>query len=131
MLPYRDSRIIRIGIVVFFVLAMLYAYYETRGLLYGPEIKVPSSVMEAHEPVIVIRGSAERIAQLEMNGKAVPVTEDGAFNEPYVLSVGYNRIVLEARDKYGRTRERTIEILYTPARPEPESTSTPATVPHE
>ena len=43
------------------------------------------------------------------------VTEEGAFEEPYVLAPGYNRIVLDAKDKYGRSRSRAIEIVYTPS----------------
>jgi hypothetical protein len=128
MLPYRDSTVTRVAIAAFFVLALVYGYFELRGILYGPNIEVPSSVMEVHDSLVSIRGSAQRIAELRMNGKQIPVTEDGAFNEPYVLLPGYNRIVLEARDAYGRARERIIEIIYTPL-PEEDATSTPPVAP--
>ncbi len=134
MLPYRDSRLTRIVLVAFFILVILYAYYEARGFLYGPSIDVPSEVTIAHDPFITIRGTAARISELSMDGKPVPVTEAGAFEEPYLLAVGYNRIVLEARDRYGRSRERIIEIIYqpaaTPTAPSmPSSSSTPAVAP--
>lgn len=127
MLPYRDGTITRIAIVIFFILVLVYAYFEVQGLLYGPSITVPS-VMEVHEAFVSIRGSAERIAELRMNGKAIPVTEEGAFDEPFVLAPGYNRIVLEARDTYGRVRKQTIEIVYIPPA-ESNATSTPAIAP--
>ena len=114
MLPYRDSRLTYIALGVFFLIVLGYAYYEARGLLFGPSITVSSSITEVHEPFILIKGQADRIASLSMNGKTVPVTEDGAFEEPYLLSPGYNRIVLDASDKYGRTRRQAIEIVYTP-----------------
>lgn len=114
MLPYRDSRLTYIALGVFFLIVIGYAYYEARGLLFGPSITVSSNSTEVHEPFILIKGQADRIASLSMNGKTIPVTEDGAFEEPYLLSPGYNRIVLDASDKYGRSRRQAIEIVYTP-----------------
>ena len=114
MLPYHDSRLTRIILIVFFISLAGYAYYEVRGFLSGPVIEVENRVMEVSEPFITIEGKAERIAALSMNGKTIPVTADGAFAEGYVLSSGYNRIVLEARDRYGNATEREIEIVYTP-----------------
>ena len=115
MLPYRDSRLTYIALGVFFLIVIGYAYFEARGLLFGPSITVSSSVTEVREPFIMIRGQADRISSLSMNGKTIPVTEDGAFEEPYLLSAGYNRIVLDAVDKYGRSRRQAIEIVYTPS----------------
>ncbi|MBI4088282.1 hypothetical protein HY418_02790 [Candidatus Kaiserbacteria bacterium] len=114
MLPYRDSRITKIALGLFFLLIIGYAYFEARGLLFGPSITVTSDVAEVHDPFITLQGHADRISALSMNGKAVEVTEDGAFSEPYLLTPGYNRIILDARDKYGRTSSQTIEIVYTP-----------------
>lgn len=127
MLPYRDSRLTYIALGVFFVIVIGYAYYEARGLLFGPSITVSSGIAETHERFVTIKGKADRIASLSMNGKTIPVTEDGAFEEPYLLSPGYNRIVLDATDKYGRTRRQAIEIVYTPksgSAPETTATST-------
>src|SRR3989344_2865692 len=115
MLPYRDSRLTYIALGIFFLIVLAYAYFEARGLLFGPDITVTSQVTEVHDPFVTIKGKADRIASLSMNGKTIPVTENGAFEEPYLLAVGYNRIVLNAHDKYGRSRSRAIEIVYTPS----------------
>lgn len=127
MLPFRDSRLTYITLGIFFLIVMGYAYYEARGLLFGPSIAVSSEITEVHEPLVTIRGQADRIASLSMNGKNIPVTEEGVFEEPYLLTLGYNRIVLEASDKYGRTRRQIIEIVYTPTPSETptDSTSSP------
>ena len=114
MLPYRDSHLIKIGLGIFFLVVIAYAYFEARGLLYGPVINTSSEVTVSHDRFITIHGSAERIAELSMNGKQLSVTEQGAFEEPYLLANGYNRIVLRARDKYGRTSEKVVEIIYEP-----------------
>lgn len=115
MLPYRDSRITKIVLVVFFVLVAIYAYYEGRGLLYGPTIEIENRVLEVSEPFITIEGQAQRIASLSMNGTAIQVTEDGLFSEGYVLAPGYNSITLSARDRFGQTTTREIEVVYTPS----------------
>ena len=112
MLPYRDSRLTRIILLAFFAVILGYAYYEGRALLSGPTIEVSPRVMEVSDPFITISGKAERIASLSLNGAPIPVTEEGVFEERYALSPGYNRIVLDARDKYGKTTERVIEIIY-------------------
>ena len=131
MLPYRDSRITKVVLAVFFVIVLGYGYFEARGLLFGPSIAVTSSVREVHEPLITIKGKADRISSLTMNGKALAVTESGAFEEPYLLSLGFNRIVLDAHDKYGRTSRKIIEVVYTPAtstvRAIPDTTATTTT----
>ena len=127
MLPYRDSRVTTTAIVVFFLLVLGYAYFEARGFLYGPRITVSSETTEVHDPFVEIKGTADRIASLSMNGKQINVTEGGVFNEPYLLSPGLNRIVLDATDKYGRRRSQVIQIVYTPASTTPEVT--PAAAP--
>ena len=81
MLPYRDSRPTYIALGIFFLVIIGYAYFEARGLLYGPTIHVSSNIMEVREPFIAIKGQADRIASLSMNGKSVSVTESGAFEE--------------------------------------------------
>ncbi|MEK7156435.1 MAG: hypothetical protein AAB790_01355 [Patescibacteria group bacterium] len=130
MLPYRDSRLTYIALGIFFLIVIGYAYYEARGLLFGPSITVSSAITEVREPFIVIRGHADRISSLSMNGKTIPVTENGAFEEPYLLSAGYNRIVLDAVDKYGRSRRQAIEIVYTaPATSEAPTSLTATTTP--
>jgi len=97
------------------VLVIAYAYYEAQGFLFGPSIEVPNARTEVSDQFITIAGKAERIASLSMNGKDVAVTADGAFSEPYLLAPGVNRIVLQAKDKYGRTTSKVLEIVYTPA----------------
>lgn len=121
MLPYRDTHLVRYGLIVFFLIIIAYAYFEGRALLYGPTIEVSPRVMEVSDPYITISGVARRIASLSLNGDAIPVTEDGAFEEGYILTPGYNRIILDAKDKYGKTAQRIIEIVYNP-----ESQSTPS-----
>ncbi len=128
MLPYRESRVTRFLLIIFFVLVLGYALFEAQGFLFGPSITTPTGITEVTEQYIRIKGQAARISSLSMNGAPIPVTEDGLFDEPYVLAEGVNRIVLDATDKYGRTRRQVVEIVYTPPPSVgPVATSTAAT----
>jgi Glucodextranase, domain B len=113
MLPYRDSTLTKIALAVFFLIILGYAYFEARGILYGPEIYVSQTVEQVSSPYVELTGTTTHIATLSMNGQPVPVTEQGVFDIPYALSPGYNRIVLDASDKYGHTTQKIIQIVYT------------------
>jgi uncharacterized protein YfaP (DUF2135 family) len=115
MLPYRDSALTKIALAVFFLIILGYAYFEARGILFGPTIQVSQTVEQVSTPYIELTGTTTHIATLSMNGQSVPVTEQGAFDIPYALSPGYNRIVLDATDKYGHSTQKVIQIVYAPA----------------
>ncbi len=132
MLPYRDSRLTKIVLAIFFLIVIAYAYYEAHGIIFGPTIDIASQAMTvADNPYVLIEGQADRIASLSVDGQPIQVTETGAFKEPYVLAPGVNRIVFDAKDKYGNAAQKVIEIVYTPAatpiQAVPAATSTPAT----
>lgn len=114
MLPYRSSRIVVILLVLFFLAVLGYGYFEARSILYGPQIMVATPTVPASvsEPLVHIRGSARNIVILRMNGVPVSVTETGNFDEALLLAPGYNKVVLSASDKLGRTTEQVLEIIY-------------------
>ena len=114
MLHYRDSKITRFLLILFFILVVAYACFEASGFLFGPSISVPAGTTEVHQQLVHIKGSTARISSLSLNGKEVAVTESGGFDEPYLLAPGVNRIVLDASDKYGRTRQQVLNIVYIP-----------------
>lgn len=114
MLPYRDSKLVRISLFVFFALLAAYALYEAWGMLYGPMIDIPEGTVTVSSAHTLIKGRAERITELRLNGKAIPVTESGEFEEPYLLAEGSNHLILEARDARGRTTQKELDILYVP-----------------
>ena len=114
MLPYRETRISTVLLTIFFLIVLGYAYFEARALLFGPSISLPTTQIVVHDPLILVKGVAENIASLSMNGKQISVAENGAFEEPYVLYVGYNRISLSAVDKYGSEKNSMLEVIYEP-----------------
>ncbi len=120
MLPYRDSRLVQIALVIFFLAVVAYAYFEVRGLLYGPQITLESSMSTVHERYVLISGRADRIASLSVDGAPVSVTRDGSFEVPYLLAPGINQIMFDAKDSYGNTTSKTVEIVYVPSADSPD-----------
>ncbi|MBL8158322.1 hypothetical protein JNK62_02210 [bacterium] len=112
MRPSRDSRFIRLLLTLFFLLAGGYALYEAQGLVYGPSIELEHTATSSDTAFTSIKGHVERISELRLNGNTISVTEDGEFDEPYLLADGSNRIILEARDARGRTTSATLDIVY-------------------
>lgn len=115
MLPYRDSRAMRIALGIFFILLLGYAYYEAQGLLFGPRINLytPSPITVTEE-FVTIQGQADRISALFMNGAQISVTKEGGFEESLLLTPGRNIIYLTAVDSSGRKQEKTLELVYVP-----------------
>lgn len=115
MLPYRDSRLTQIALGLFFLAVLGYAYYEARGLLWGPHIFVTWGSSEVHEQYVKITGRADHISELRVDGTPISVTKDGSFEVPYLLAPGANHIMFDARDSYGHTSSKTVEIVYAPS----------------
>lgn len=124
MLPYsfRPGRII---LIIFFLFALGYGIFEAQGIVLGPQIRVDETPISSTTQFVRIQGVATHIASLSMNGAAIAVTTDGAFDEPFLLAPGQNRVILSAKDKYGHATEKTL-VLYYDA---PPTTSSSPTLP--
>ncbi len=79
---------------------------------------MPDTLTTVHDPSVHIQGAATHIAVLSLNGKQIAVTETGLFDEPYLLAPGTNHIVLDAKDKYGNTAQRIMQVVYIPPKTE-------------
>lgn len=112
MYGHRDGRFTRIALSLFFVCILGYAAYEAQAMLLGPVVTTLPQPEVLNKAFVTIRGQADHIASLSMNGKPIAVTEEGAFEEPYVLMPGLNYIVFDAVDKYGRARQKVLEMVY-------------------
>ncbi len=128
MTPLRENRLMRLSLALFFVLFILYGLYEASALLWGPQITLPEDAIVVSEPHAAIRGIAANVSSLFLNGTVVTMTEEGAFEKTVTLMPGTNRFLLIAHDKYGRTREEALDILFVESpdaqRPPPRAAAT-------
>jgi len=125
MIPYKNNRLVVVVLSAFFILILFYAYFEARDILFGPKIHInaPAQGIVVDEKFVTITGKAENISQIWMNGRLIPVTEDGIFEEAMLLTEGHNRIVLQAKDKTGRETSENVQVVYTPKKSVKETNS--------
>jgi len=113
----RDGtkKIIRIIIVSIIVLLILgYSVFESHSLIKGPEIIIqePLSGSTVSTSSIQIIGKALRIQEILLNGRPILIDKEGNFSEALLLAPGYNASLIQAKDKFNRTIEYKIELVY-------------------
>ena len=91
-----------------------YAYSKSADFLEGPTIIIltPENGITVNHSLVEVKGTAEHIAHITLNGRQIFVTEEGFFSEQLLLSPGYNIITLEARDRFDREVKQTLELVY-------------------
>ncbi len=122
-------RVTHIASSIFFILLCGYGYFEARSLMSGPIITIENVPTYSLSRLVTIEGLVRNSSSLWMNGEQVQITETGKFSEQYAPTTGYNRITLEARDRYGKTAYKTIEIVYAASSTESHASSTASTTP--
>ena len=91
-----------------------YTYYQTKDLIAGPQIEInsPRNGSGTSEELIEINGVAKNISRISMNNLSIYTDQNGVFKEKFLLAEGYNIIELSASDRFGRTKNKKLEIVY-------------------
>ena len=105
-------KIISIFLIIFIIIG--YGIFASHNFILGPKITVfePINGSTIATSSVLIRGIAERVRDLSLNGRPVPIDIEGNFNETILLAPGYNSSLLFAQDKFNRTIEYKIELVY-------------------
>ncbi len=113
--------IVWLGIVII----IGYSVFALEGFIRGPRIEIvtPESVRmggkseslryfsnATTEAVVLVSGRVINANMLFINGAEIPQNLEGRFSESLLLAPGYNIMSVEAKDRYGRTVKKTIEI---------------------
>lgn len=90
-----------------------YALARSWDLIAGPSIHLfsPAADGPITEPLIILTGEVKRISSLSLNGRQIFTREDGTFREALLLLPGYNIIVLEAKDRFGRRAVKRLTLI--------------------
>lgn len=113
-----------IGVIItilFFLVVLAYGVYEGSAIIAGPKITLDSSeaTVTQNDPLFTLSGTATRITTLLVNGRVLPITEDGHFFDEYLLAPGYNEISIVARDRTDREQTKTLHVVYHAPSPSP------------
>lgn len=103
-------------IIAFLVVTVILTYsgFKFKNLIYGPDIVLysPSDGSSLNSELINIKGRADRITQIYLNGRKIFTDQEGNFEEPLLLSNGYNFFELKAKDKFGREIVKKLQLVY-------------------
>lgn len=101
--------IIAVGLIV-------YAYFQSREYLQGPLLTIdePLNGALSTTSLVALRGTARNVAFLTLNGRQIFTDEMGRFEESLILSEGYSIMALEAKDRFGHSTEKRLELVYKP-----------------
>lgn len=108
------KKIIQItGLLVFFILIIIYALFVSRDLIFGVKIKNVSIVdgRTVTDSVMKVTGTAKNAIKLILDGREISVDQAGNFNETIALLPGYNIINIRAQDKFGYVDEKNYQII--------------------
>ena len=111
----KNGRYIRIGVGALLGLIILgYGASKSVNLIVGPQLQIesPTNGETVREPFLIIKGSAKNVAFLSLNDKQIFIDDQGDISDQILLYEGYNIITAKAKDKFGREKIVTREIVY-------------------
>jgi hypothetical protein len=112
---YGIHRLLKITAYLVVILIVLgYAFFASHDFITGPTIEVfePKNGTSFTDSSIHIKGNVQRIQEITLNGRPITIDDKGNFNEAALLSPGYNIFELQAHDKFGRSKDVRLELVY-------------------
>ena len=103
------------AIIIFFLLFVLYAGFETIKLFLGPSLIInnPKDLTTVTEPELTVSGQVERVSYITINDRQIFADKTGHFEDKLLLLPGYNIIEVAVRDRFGKEVDKTLKIWYT------------------
>ena len=107
----KIKQILKYGALSLFV---GYGIARSHDLIFGIHFSVNgiNDGMVTTEPVLTFSGEADHVTGMAVNGRVVPVAQDGTWMDTVALSPGYNVVTISAQDKFNRTVIHTYRLNY-------------------
>ena len=98
---------------LFGIIIVGYALFQAKNIISGPVIDVytPQNGATYQNPLIEVTGKATRASFINLNGRKIFTDKQGYFKEQLLLSPGYTILVLDARDSFGKTTTKKLELI--------------------
>jgi hypothetical protein len=95
-------------VIVFFI----YFIFRIFNFLSGPIIKIYSPIngQRVDSDTFIVEGNVKNVKNIFLNGREIAIDEDGDFKEILIAKPPYTVIVISAYDKYGKSKEKILEI---------------------
>lgn len=100
-------------LVAFFIILIAYSIFEARAYILGPEIWIdnPQNGEVIDNPLIVMEGHSKNISWISLNDRQIFTDEKGKWSEKLIVSPGLSIMTVSARDRFGRTTEKSVQIV--------------------
>lgn len=99
--------------VLIVLIIVAYTIFNTRLIIRGPEIELydvyDGQIIE--EDLIEIKGKAENISYISLNGRQIYIDENLEFKETLLLTNNINNIEIYARDRFGKETTKKIKLI--------------------
>lgn len=104
----------QIALIAIVVILILYIIFQARFIILGPSIEINSLYdgQVVGTSTITVSGHADNIAYISLDDRPIFIDEKGDFSEKLIAHPGLGIIVMRARDRFGRTTEKTLRIIY-------------------
>jgi hypothetical protein len=98
-----------------------YGLFQARALIVGPQITLfsPTPGNTLLGTTYTVRGKAQHVSQVTLNGRPIPLDAKGVFEETLLVPEGYGVLLLEGNNRFGRTVAKRIDIVGRPVRQGP------------
>ena len=102
--------------IVFFVIlaiSLTYFFYEARGIIFSPYLKIiiPEQGEILHSPVIYIRGVVNAKQQVFVGGKMFIADDQGFFGGEILAYPGYNEIGVLVRGRFNKETRKVVKVM--------------------
>lgn len=89
-----------------------YFFHQSKAYIIGPQINVvtPLNGETLEHSYVLVKGKVENVSNLSVSGHPVLADNFGNFETGLLLAKGYNIIQISAKDKFGRTENKKLEV---------------------
>lgn len=100
-----------VPIALFVVIGTL-VFTNMRGIIRGVQISAEINNTQNTTSISDISGNAKNATYLSLNGREINLDKNGTFNEKIALPDGYSVVTIEAKDAFGKSAKKTIEMYH-------------------
>lgn len=91
-----------------------YTFFTFKDYIDGPKIIItePLNGSTVSTSTVTVKGQVLHIQEVTINKKPILIDKQGNFIQTLLLFPGYNVSMIYAKDKFGRTIEYKLELVY-------------------
>ncbi len=102
------------GILAIITLVLGYGVWISRDILFGIHFSVSGlhDGLSTSEPLLTVSGNAYHASMLVIDGRTVPLSDTGSWQDTLALLPGYNTIQISVTDRFKRTTTKEYRVYY-------------------